>query len=262
MAGENGCEKMDARKYLIVMAAGHGQRMGGDLPKQFLDLDGKAILHHTIRKFVEAEPDICVVTVLPAGGDWDGWWKDYCIKNNFNCPQILVHGGITRFHSVKAALAKVPDGVTVAIQDGVRPLLSTGLISRMFKRFDDEPECRALIPVTPVVDTLKRLDQVKDGGGSVSLVSSGRQVDRTGLYGAQTPQMFRSEDIKAAYRQAYDTLFTDDASVAEKYEIPLTFIEGERLNFKITSPEDLVLAEAVIGAVRGLAGADTNVRKG
>ena len=78
-------------------------------------------------------------------------------------------------------------------------------------------------------------------------MSSGEGVDRSEIFGAQTPQIFRSEEIKAAYSQPYDTLFTDDASVAEKYKIPLTFCEGERLNFKITSPEDMVLAEAVLG---------------
>ena len=79
---------MSGKKYLIVMAAGHGTRMGGNLPKQFMQLDGKAILHQTILKFLAAVPDINVITVLPSDGQYDTWWRDYCISRNFNCSQI------------------------------------------------------------------------------------------------------------------------------------------------------------------------------
>ena len=94
----------------------------------------------------------------------------------------------------------------------------------------------------PVTDTLKVLEKKADG----TLQASGEPIDRSRIYGAQTPQIFHSEAIKAAYSQGYDTLFTDDASVAEKYGIPLTFAEGERYNIKITTPEDLVLARAIM----------------
>ena len=225
------------------MAAGHGTRMGSKLPKQFMSLGGKAILQRTIMKFADACPGIRIITVLPPDGEYEKWLKDYCIRVNFSCPQIIVRGGITRFHSVKAALAKVPDGAIVAIHDGVRPMLTREMIRTMFGSIDTDPDCHAWIPVLPSIDTLNKL--TRDSGGN--LVSSGEGVDRSEIFGAQTPQIFRSEEIKAAYSQPYDTLFTDDASVAEKYKIPLTFCEGERLNFKITSPEDMVLAEAVLG---------------
>ena len=230
------------------MAAGHGTRMGSSLPKQFLDLGGQAILRRTIRKFMDAEPDITVITVLPMDGEYEQWWKDYCIRTSFLCPQMIVRGGITRFHSVREALSRIPDGALVAIHDGVRPLLSEKMIRSMFSVISDDESCHGLIPVIPMVDTLKILRRsVVEEDGNVRLVSvEGRSIDRSEVFGAQTPQIFRSEDIRAAYSQAYDTAFTDDASVAEKYGIPLTFIEGERLNFKITSPDDLVLAEAVL----------------
>lgn len=234
---------MDNKNYVIIMAAGHGTRMGSKLPKQFMSLGGKAILQRTIMKFADACPGIKIITVLPPDGEYEKWWKDYCIRANFSCPQIIVRGGITRFHSVKAALAKVPDGAIVAIHDGVRPMLTREMIRTMFGSIDTNPDCHALIPVLPSIDTLKKL--TRDSGGN--LVSSGEGVDRSEIFGAQTPQIFRSEEIKAAYSQPYDTLFTDDASVAERYKIPLTFCEGERLNFKITSPEDMILAEAVLG---------------
>ena len=221
-------------KILIVMAAGSGTRMGSATPKQFLDLGGKPVLRRTIETFVSAVPGIRVVTVLPK--EHLSFWKEYCLANDFTCPQLLVAGGITRFHSVRNALARVPDGSIVAIHDGVRPLVSEDLVRNMFSRMEDG-KTRALIPVVPSVDTLKVLDS--------NLADTGEDVDRTRIYGAQTPQMFLSEDIKDAYSQAFDTAFTDDASVARKKGIPLSFCIGERYNFKLTSPEDLALARMI-----------------
>ena len=233
-------------KILIVMAAGSGTRMGASLPKQFLDLGGKPILRRTIETFVAAVPDLKVVTVLPK--EHLAYWKEYCLANDFTCPQLLVAGGITRFHSVRNALGRIPDGAIVAIHDGVRPLVSSGLVRNMFSRMA-EGSIRALIPVVPSVDTLKVLDRVEDPLGGTRLVDSGEDVDRARIFGAQTPQMFMSEDIRAAYSQAFDTSFTDDASVARKKGIPLSFCEGERYNFKLTSPEDLALARMLISSL-------------
>ena len=228
---------MERKKYLIVTAGGSGTRMGASVPKQFLELEGKPILRLTLEKFMEAEPDLHVITVLPEAHV--STWRQYCQKANFACPQRLVKGGFTRFHSVKNALEFVPDGVLVAVQDGVRPLLSIDKIRELFTAAQRVP---ALIPVLPVTDTLKVLQKGADG----ILRSTGEPIDRSRIWGAQTPQIFFSEDLKAAYSQGYDTLFTDDASVAEKYGIPLTFAEGERYNLKITTPEDLTLAQALI----------------
>lgn len=224
------------------MAAGHGTRMGSALPKQFIELDGRPILQMTIEKFVLACPDIKIITVLPK--EYVEAWKALCIKHNCYYPQILVEGGITRFHSVRNALRKVPDGALVAIQDGVRPLVSPELISRMFSRMS---ECRALIPVLPSVDTLKAVRKTVDASGHEILETvPGVVLDRSRIYRAQTPQIFCSEDIRDAYGQAFDTSFTDDASVAERKNIPLSYIEGERYNIKITTQDDLDFARAVL----------------
>ena len=99
---------MERKKFVIIMAAGSGTRMGAQMPKQFLELDGKAILQKTIEVFQEACPGISVITVLPQ--DHISYWRQYCLDRNFICPQILVSGGITRFHSVRNALDRVPDG--------------------------------------------------------------------------------------------------------------------------------------------------------
>ena len=227
---------MGAKNYLIVTAGGTGTRMGGPLPKQFLTLGGEAILQRTISLFTRAVPGIKVVTVLP--GEHIPWWEKYCQTHPFPQPQRIVKGGFTRFHSVQNALKALPDGAIVAVHDAVRPLLSIDLIRHLFELMETE---RAVIPVMPSIDTLKLLDMV-DG----KLTEAPEALDRSRVWGAQTPQLFRSEDLKAAYTQAYSTLFTDDASVAAKYGIPLTFVEGERLNLKITTPEDLRIAEAIL----------------
>ena len=227
---------MDRKIYLIVTAGGMGTRMGAPVPKQFLELEGKPILRITLERFLEAVPDVRLITVLPE--DHISAWRQYCLKENFTCPQRLVKGGITRFHSVKNALEYVPDGALVAVQDGVRPLLSVAKIRELFAAAQQVP---ALVPVLPVTDTLKVLDK-KDG----KLVSAREKVDRSRIWGAQTPQIFYSELLKQAYTQGFDISFTDDASVAESFGIPLSFAEGERFNLKITTPQDLVLARAIL----------------
>jgi len=253
----------ERKKYLVVVAGGSGSRMGSQIPKQFLELDGKPILQRTIERFTEAEPDIHVVTVLPKAHR--SLWDELCLLHSLNLPQILAEGGITRFHSVQNALEKVPDGAIVAIHDGVRPLVSVALIRKMFALMSGD--VRALIPVMPITDTLHLLEKSEDGPSPASAAGTSASAseavsadllpleivpdadvpDRSRLFGAQTPQMFRSEEIKAAYRDTGFRLdFTDDASVARAYKIPLSYIAGERFNIKITTPEDLSLAELLL----------------
>ena len=232
-------EKVNGKNfYVIIMAAGSGTRMGVSTPKQFLEVAGKPILRHTIERFILAFPDARIVTVLPK--EYVGYWKDYCIRSCFHHPQIVISGGITRFHSVKNALSRVPDGAVVAIHDGVRPLVSVDLLRKMYAMMVDN---RAVIPVVPMVDTLKVL--ARDESGALVL-QKGATADRSVIFGAQTPQFFRAEDIRDAYSQAYDTSFTDDASVAAGKNIPLTFIEGERYNIKVTTPQDLEVLKLLL----------------
>lgn len=228
---------MSRKRYLIVMAAGSGTRMGAGIPKQFMELGGKAILRRTIEVFLEASPGITVITVLPE--NHMAYWRNYCLSHDFTCPQILVKGGITRFHSVKNALSKVPAGALVAVHDGVRPLVSVNMVRSMFEKAEGT---EALIPVIPCVDTVKVLE--KKGDEIVAV--PGMTVDRSVLYGAQTPQIFHSEILKEAYSIPYDTAFTDDASVVERYGKNLSYMLGERFNIKITTKDDLMLADAVI----------------
>lgn len=221
---------MDRQVYVILVAGGSGTRMGGSVPKQFLRINGKSILQLTIERFTETVPGMKVIVVLPK--QHFRTWKNICLEDSFDSPQILVPGGITRFQSVRNALAKVPDGAVVMIHDGVRPLVGHSLIGRMLDMMGDD--CRALIPVLPVTDTLR------------STSPDVPAPDRSRTVAVQTPQVFFSEDIKKAYGQAYELSFTDDASVAERAGAVICMTEGEKFNIKITTPEDLVLAEAIL----------------
>lgn len=233
---------MTRKKYLLLTAGGSGTRMGGPVPKQFMELGGKAVLHVTIGRFMRAEPDLRVLTVLPES--YIPFWRDYCASRNLVVRQTLVKGGISRFHSVRNALSHVPDGALVAVHDGVRPLVSSEFIRRMFGLAEDVP---AIVPVVPSVDTIRALERTQSGDGTVQFRQlEGVRTDRNILFRVQTPQIFHSEVLKAAYSLPYDVSFTDDASVVERYGIPVSFADGEPLNIKITTPSDMKFAEAVL----------------
>ena len=232
---------MSRKKYAIIMAAGSGTRMGAEMPKQFIELEGKAILQRTIEVFLNACPGVSIITVLPESHM--EYWRQYCLDRNFICPQVLVKGGITRFHSVRNALVKVPDGGVVAVHDAVRPLVTEAFVRTMFEKAETTS---ALIPVVPCVDTMKVLEMKKINGEETLVTKEGQTVDRSVLYAAQTPQIFHSEMLKEAYGQAFDTAFTDDASVVLKYGKNLSYLIGERFNIKLTTQDDLVLAKAIL----------------
>lgn len=230
---------MPRSRYLIVTAGGTGSRMGAPVPKQFIMLSGRPVLQITIERFVSAVPDIKVITVLPE--DYIPVWKQTCYDRNFAVPQSIVHGGFTRFHSVRNALEKVPDGSLVAIHDGVRPFISRG---RILSLFDLAEEFSAVVPVVPCVDTLRPMARVQDR--NVLKRTDDAPVDRSRVFAVQTPQIFHSEIIRSAYAQPYDTSFTDDASVAEKAGVDVVYTDGDRFNIKLTTPDDLLLAEALL----------------
>lgn len=211
--------------------------MGTSVPKQFLSLGAKPVLLHTIELFQQACNDIQLIITLPK--EHISTWKQICNEQHFDEKQILVQGGLTRFHSVRNALAYVPDGATVLIHDGVRPFAGAALIRRVIEKADTGI---GAIPVIPVSDTLKSL-VLQDG----CLVPSGLpDPDRSICYAAQTPQAFPSELIKEAYRLPFKPSYTDDASVAAEAGLPLAYVEGEKYNIKITTPQDLELAQKLI----------------
>ena len=221
---------MDRKKYAVIMAGGEGSRMGAAVPKQFLELGGKPILRLTVERFLEYDPAMGLIIVLPSSGK--EIWKEYCSSTGFLERYTMAAGGITRFHSVQNALKYVPDGAVVAVHDSVRPFVTKEFIARMFEAVE---RCEAAVPVVPVVDSLR---ETGPSGESFP-------ADRSRFVAVQTPQVFRSEILKSAYRQAYSTSFTDDASVVEAAGFKITLCEGLRGNFKITTPEDYEIASAL-----------------
>jgi 2-C-methyl-D-erythritol 4-phosphate cytidylyltransferase len=223
--------------YIIIVAGGKGLRMGSDIPKQFLPIGGKPVLMRTIERFREYSEKLQIILVLPR--EQQAYWRQLCQEYAFPLPlegagggsYLLADGGETRFHSVQHGLALIPDDAegVVGVHDGVRPFVSIDVIRRCY---ETAREKKAVIPVTPVVETLRH----KEKGN----------VYRADYYLVQTPQTFDIQLLKAANRQPYRETFTDDASVVEAFGFDITLVEGNRENIKITTPYDIIVAEAII----------------
>ena len=208
--------------------------MGTDIPKQFLSIGGKPVLMRTIERFREYSKDLQIILVLPEAQQ--DYWQELCRRYHFEVEYLLANGGQTRFHSVQNGLALVPDDAqgVVGVHDGVRPFPSIEVIRRCY---ETAREAKAVIPVIPVVETVRHLE----GDGSVT-------VPRDEYRLVQTPQTFDIQLLKAANRQPYNDGFTDDASVVESYGHQITLVEGNRENIKITTPYDITVAEAIINS--------------
>lgn len=212
--------------YVVIVAGGKGVRMGGDVPKQFLLLGGKPVLMHTIERFHAFDAQLQIILVLPP--DQQGYWHELCLAHHFKLPYLLADGGATRFESVRNGLALIPNDAQgmVAVHDGVRPMVSVKVIERCFAM---ACKAQAVIPVTPVVETLRQI--MPDGASQT--------VNRDAYRLVQTPQTFDLQLLKQAYQQPYSTAFTDDASVVEALGMQITMVEGNKENIKITTPFDL-----------------------
>ena len=215
--------------YAIIVAGGKGLRMGGDVPKQFQLVGGRPVLMHTLQQFRNAIADLQIILVLPR--EQQDYWRERCRQYEFGVEHCVADGGQTRFHSVKNGLALIPDGEEgiVGVHDGVRPFASADLIRRCYAA---AVEAEAVVPAVPVVESLRHEER--------------GAIDRKGYRLVQTPQTFSIPLLKAAYRQAYLEAFTDDASVVEAYGHRVAMIDGIRENIKLTTPFDMVVAEALL----------------
>jgi 2-C-methyl-D-erythritol 4-phosphate cytidylyltransferase len=218
------------KKSVIIVAGGSGKRMGADVPKQFLLLRYKPVLMHTIERFFTYNNQINIVLVLPK--EQIDTWKNLCAAYHFSVPHQIAEGGAERFNSVKNGLDKILQSGIVAVHDGVRPLVSIDTINRCFNKAE---ETGAAIPVIPVVDSLRKVD------GETSIA-----VNRADYVCVQTPQCFNIDILKKAYQQGFTMAFTDDASVVEKSGNNVSLVEGNIENIKITTPQDLILAEQLL----------------
>ncbi len=216
--------------YALIVAGGTGERMKSEIPKQFIEIAGKPILMHTIEKFREFDGSIEIITVLPE--NQLRFWSELQEKYSFSVPHTLVKGGKTRFDSVRNGLGFIYEPGLVAIHDGVRPFVSIETIKRCF---DTAEKHGNAVPVISPSDSLRIVAE-----------NGNEPVDRTKIKLIQTPQVFRTELIRYAYRQDYIPEFTDDAIVLERTGAKINLVEGNRENIKITNPEDLLIAGALI----------------
>lgn len=213
--------------YAIIVAGGSGNRMQAALPKQFLPLQGKPILMHTIEAFHACglSPEIIIVLNIHQ----HQFWEQLCQKHNFQIPHQLVSGGEERFHSVKNGLEYIKGNGIVAVHDAVRPLVSTELIQSCFKAAEAAGNA---VPGVQPTDSIRKI------------TASGKSeaMSRNMVALIQTPQTFEVKMLKKAYMQPFRNDFTDDASVVEYMGTEINIIEGERSNIKITFQEDIAIA--------------------
>jgi 2-C-methyl-D-erythritol 4-phosphate cytidylyltransferase len=217
--------------YALVVAGGKGTRMQSDLPKQFMLLLDVPILMHTMERFVQAMSDIQVVLVLPK--DQIEFWRRLCAQMDFDLPHNVVEGGASRYESVQNGLEACGDEGIVAIHDGVRPLVSHSLIESGFAAAQ---QFGSALPVVPITQSLRR-----------RIGEKSEVVSREGMLAVQTPQCFDLAKLKPCYLGAPNSTFTDDATVFESHGHHIHLIEGEETNIKVTTPEDLRMAEAILG---------------
>ena len=228
-----------AMNYVIIVAGGKGLRMGSDIPKQFLPIGGKPVLMRTIERFREYAEDLQIILVLPEAQQ--DYWRQLCEQYHFEVDYLLANGGETRFHSVQNGLALIPDDAqgVVGVHDGVRPFPSIEVIRNCY---ETARTAKAVIPVIPVVETVRHLDNAQC---TMHNAQSSHTVPRSDYRLVQTPQTFDIQLLKAANRQPYNDGFTDDASVVESYGHQITLVDGNRENIKITTPYDITVAEAL-----------------
>ena len=215
---------------VIIVAGGSGARMGARLPKQFLPLDGRPVLMHTVQRFADALPQSRIVVVLPSSHI--EYWDKLCRRHGFAVPHIVCTGGANRFESVSNGLRHAGEAELIAVHDGVRPLVSREIIERAT---EDARTYVGVFPVFRPIDSMRRID--RDGS---------RIVDRSLYRIVQTPQVFRADILRNAYARPFDERFTDDASVVEAAGQPVYLCEGSYENIKITTPVDMLTAEALL----------------
>lgn len=235
-------KKEKCRCGAVVLAAGSGRRMHSDVKKQFLLIQDKPVIYYSLQVFQQSFIDEIVLVVSEED-------RDYCKKNivdqfGFSKVKYIVAGGKERYHSVAAGLACLTEYDYVFIHDGARPMITEEILERAYECVKENDAC---VVGMPVKDTIKIADQ----NGFIH-----QTPDRNLVWMIQTPQVFEASLIKGAYRQLLDQEkelqeqgihITDDAMVVETLmKHPVKLVEGSYENIKITTPEDLPIAEIFI----------------
>ncbi len=222
------------KRYVIIVAGGKGTRMGGSLPKQFQNLNGKPILMHTLERFANSLSNPIIIIVLSKA--MDNTWRDLCKKYDLNIPHTVVFGGLTRFQSVKNGILEIEkleqqkmEHIYIAIHDAARPLIASSLIDHCYNSTE-------ITGATTVA--VKSVNSIRKG-----TTESNKAINRDLIWLVQTPQTFRGDILIKAFNQNESIEFTDDVSVVEKLGYPIHLIQGDHKNIKITYPEDIQIAQ-------------------
>ncbi len=218
------------KRYVIIVAGGNGSRMNTPIPKQFLRLDGRPILMHTIDKFNETDSAIEVIIVIPA--EQVSLWDSLCTEHNFHKTLKIAFSGESRFHSVKNGLELITEPAIIGVHDAARPLVSSKTIIAAYKAAEMYGNA---IPAVPINDSIRQIESTRNIA-----------LDRSRYCAIQTPQCFHSDILKKAYLQEYRYTFTDDATVVETMGEQIRLVDGNTENIKITSPKDIFIAEALL----------------
>ena len=213
--------------YALIVAGGSGTRMGESIPKQFLLIENKPVLMHTIEAFYNSDYKPQIIVALNI--DYHQYWENLCVEQEFKIPHVLVKAGKMRFDTVKKGLKFIKGPGIVAIHDAVRPIISNDLIT---KSFNAAEKCGNAVCAT------RSLDSVRKRSGE-----SSEALNRDDIFLVQTPQTFEVGILKRAYKQPYKVNFTDDASVVEDSGIKINLIEGDLRNIKLTHPHDMLIAQ-------------------
>lgn len=217
---------------VIIVAAGRGHRFGGEMPKQYRNLNGRAVLRHSLGVFCAHPAVSCVRTVIHP--------DDEALYNAAaeGLPVLApVYGGATRQDSVRLGLKSLKDEAPdiVLIHDGARPFVDFGIINRVIDRAEKGD---GAVPALPVTDTIKTAVKTPEG-----VLKIEKTVDRSALWRVQTPQAFPFKDILDAHEKAKGRELTDDAAVAEEAGLSVILVKGTEENIKITTSDDLTRAE-------------------
>ena len=220
---------MVKQKCAIIVAGGSGTRMKSVIPKQFIHLNSKPIMAHTINRFLETSSLIVVVLPKEHFKTFNDEVLPYCNSEDLT----LIEGGSSRFHSVKNGLSAIPANSLVAIHDAVRPLISRETISNSYSVAEEKGSAVVSIALK---DSIRRIDKT----------GKSEAKNRANYFLVQTPQTFDSDLLLKAYNCEYNDVFTDDASVFEHAGYHIELVSGDYRNIKITTPEDLVVAKALM----------------
>ena len=226
------------QKTAIIVAGGQGIRFSPDLPKQFYHIRERPLLMHTIDLFHYYDRDMQIIVGIQE--NLTSYWESICEQSKFDVPHILTPAGETRYHTVKKALPEVVPDTLVAIHDAVRPLLYKRTINACFEAAE---KYGASIPCVEIHDSIREITQ-----------EGSRWVSRDSFRLVQTPQVFQYDILIKGYEQEFSGDYTDDASVVERAGFPVTLVEGNPENIKITTREDLVFAEAIFESYKEKSG--------